>query len=127
MGHGSPQSKVIRETNGHTEPLATGPKRPNRIEANSFAAGITEWYGRRVTEKNGLKEKAKPIIKQGPALSRASHKRKGNWKTVKDERQIEQACHGKHMSSRQVLDTHGKVACARPKHHQPVPSQYRTW
>ena len=34
--------------------------------------------------------------------------------------------HGKRMSSRQVLDVHKTKACARPRHHQPVPSQYKS-
>ena len=33
--------------------------------------------------------------------------------------------HGKRMSSEQVLDIHRSGACVRPRHHQPVPSQYR--
>ena len=35
--------------------------------------------------------------------------------------------HGKRMTSRQILDTHGRVARARPRHHQPIPSQYKAW
>jgi len=35
--------------------------------------------------------------------------------------------HDEHMSSRQILDIHGSEAHARPRHHQPVPSQYRRW
>ena len=35
--------------------------------------------------------------------------------------------HGRRMTSRQILDTHGREVHARPKHHQPVPSQYRAW
>ena len=31
---------------------------------------------------------------------------------------------GNRMSSRQVLDVHRSGAHAKPKHHQPVPSQY---
>ena len=34
---------------------------------------------------------------------------------------------GGRMSSRQILDIHENEAHARPKHHQPVPSQYRRW
>ena len=34
--------------------------------------------------------------------------------------------HGKHMSSEQALDVHGSGARARPRHHQPVPSQYKS-
>ena len=30
------------------------------------------------------------------------------------------------MSSRQALDVHGSGAHARPTHHQPVPSQYKS-
>ena len=33
--------------------------------------------------------------------------------------------HGKCMSSEQVLDIHKSGARVRPRHHQPVPSQYR--
>ena len=33
----------------------------------------------------------------------------------------------KHMSSRQILDIHERKARVRPRHHQPVPSQYGTW
>ena len=35
--------------------------------------------------------------------------------------------HGKRMGSRQILDTYGRKAHTRPKHHQPVPNQYRAW
>jgi len=35
--------------------------------------------------------------------------------------------HGKRMSSGQVLDMHRSGARAKPRHHQPVPSQYRKW
>ena len=34
--------------------------------------------------------------------------------------------HDKCMSNKQALDVHRTGACARPKHHQPVPSQYRS-
>ena len=34
--------------------------------------------------------------------------------------------HGKCMSSRQTLDTHGSAACTGLRHHQPEPSQYRS-
>ena len=34
--------------------------------------------------------------------------------------------HGKRMSSRQVLDIHKSGACAKPRHHQLVPSQYKS-
>ena len=34
--------------------------------------------------------------------------------------------HGKRMSSGQVLDVHKTRACARPRHHQPVPSEYKS-
>ena len=34
---------------------------------------------------------------------------------------------GKRMSSRQILDIHEGKARVRPRHHQPVPSQYRMW
>ena len=37
-----------------------------------------------------------------------------------------QANHGRHMSSRQILDIHGREARARPRPHQLVPNQYRT-
>ena len=32
----------------------------------------------------------------------------------------------KRMSSRQASDIHGNGALTRPRHHQPVPSQYRS-
>ena len=35
--------------------------------------------------------------------------------------------HDRWMGNRQILDTYGKKARARPRHHQPVPSQYRAW
>ena len=35
--------------------------------------------------------------------------------------------HGRQMGSKQILDTYGRKARARPRHHQPVPSQYRAW
>ena len=35
--------------------------------------------------------------------------------------------HGKCMSGRQILDIHEGKARVRPRHHQPVPSQYGTW
>ena len=31
------------------------------------------------------------------------------------------------MSDRQILDIHEGKARVRPRHHQPVPSQYRSW
>ena len=31
------------------------------------------------------------------------------------------------MSGRQILDIYEGKACVRPRHHQPVPSQYGTW
>ena len=31
------------------------------------------------------------------------------------------------MSGRQILDKHEGKARVRPRHHQPVPSQYGTW
>ena len=34
--------------------------------------------------------------------------------------------HGKRISNRQALDIHESGARARPRHHQPVPSQYRS-
>ena len=34
--------------------------------------------------------------------------------------------HGKHMSCRQDLDICGNGARIRPRHHQPIPSQYRS-
>ena len=37
-----------------------------------------------------------------------------------------QANHGKRMSSRQILDIHGRKAHARPRSHKTVPSQYKT-
>ena len=33
--------------------------------------------------------------------------------------------HDRRMGSRQILDTYGKKARVRPRHHQPVPSQYK--
>ena len=77
-------------------------------------------------KKSGLRKKAKPTIKQCPALNRASHKGKGSQKMVKNGRQIVQTNHGKRMSSRQILDIHGREAHARPRLHQPIPSQYMT-
>ena len=35
--------------------------------------------------------------------------------------------HGQRIGSGQVLDIHRSGARARPRHHQPVPSQYRKW
>ena len=34
--------------------------------------------------------------------------------------------HDKHMSSKQALDIHGNGACIRPRHHQPILSQYKS-
>ena len=34
--------------------------------------------------------------------------------------------YGKCMTSRQALDIRGTGACTRPRHHQPIPSQYRS-
>ena len=77
--------------------------------------------------KGGLRKKGKPTIKQGPAPNRASHKGKGNQKIVKNGWQVVQTNHGRHMSSMQILDIHGREARARLRLHQPVPGQYRTW
>ena len=35
--------------------------------------------------------------------------------------------HSKCMSSKQALDVHKTGARVRPKHHRPVPSQYRSY
>ena len=35
--------------------------------------------------------------------------------------------HGGRMSSKQILDIHGSEARVRPRHHRPVPSQYKRW
>ena len=34
--------------------------------------------------------------------------------------------YGKHMNSRQAMDTHGSGACTMLRHHPLVPSQYRS-
>ena len=34
--------------------------------------------------------------------------------------------HGKCVSSGQAFDVHGSGACARPRHYQPVPNQYKS-
>ena len=83
-------------------------------------------------QKNGLNEE-KPTIKQSAALKGANHKRMGNQKTTHAIRSqgwtVECAekppDHGERMSSKQILDIHKSGACARPRHHQPVLSQYR--
>ena len=68
----------------------------------------------------------KPIIIRGPAPewsekpNESPHERPGNA----DEESL--GC-GRHMSSRQTLEQIKREARARPKRHQPVPSQYRTW
>ena len=35
--------------------------------------------------------------------------------------------HGRHMSGKQILDICEGKARMKPRHHQPIPSQYRTW
>ena len=77
-------------------------------------------------KKGGLRKKAKPTIKQGLAPNRASYKGRGNQKMVKNGQQTVQTNHGRCMSSRQILDIHGREARATPRPYQPVPSQYRT-
>ena len=53
-----------------------------------------------IAGKRWAKEKAKSIIKQGPALNRASHKGQGNQKIVKNRQQTVQANYGRRISSR---------------------------
>ena len=77
-------------------------------------------------KKGGLKKKQSPPSSKAQSLGRASHKGKGNKKIVKNGWQTVQTNHGKRMSSRQILDIHGREARTRSRPHQPVPSQYRT-
>ena len=78
------------------------------------------------SRKKWAKEKQSPPSSKAQSLSRASHKGNGNQNIVKNEQKTVQANHGKRMSSRQILDIHGRKARARPKLRQAVPSQYRT-
>ena len=56
-----------------------GPKRSARIEANNFAAGMIDWYGRRWWQKKEwAKERQSPPSSKAQPLSGASHKGKGN-------------------------------------------------
>ena len=81
----------------------------------------------KVAEKGWAEEKQSPPSSKAQPLSGASHKGKGNQKIVKNGWQTMQANLGKCMSSRQILDIHGREAHAWSRLHQPVPSQYRTW
>ena len=80
-----------------------------------------------VVGKRWAEEKQSPQSSKAQPLNRASHKEKGNQEMVKNGRQTVQTNHGKHMSSRQILDIHRREAHVRPKFHQHVSSQYRTW
>ena len=77
-------------------------------------------------KKGWAEERQSPPSSKVQPLSKASQKGKGNQKIVKNERQNVQANHNKRMSSRQILNIHGREARARSKPHQRVPSQYRT-
>ena len=104
-----------------------GPKRLSQIEAKQLCSKNERvvWQKMVAGKKVGWR-KSKPTVKQGPTLNRESHKGKGNHKIVKNGQQTTQANHGRHMSSRQILDIHGREARARLRPHRLVPSQYRT-
>ena len=78
-------------------------------------------------KKGGLKKsKAHHQVRPSPYVGQAI-KERGNQKIVKNGWQTMQANHSKRMNSRQILDIHGRKARVRPRPHQPVLSQYRTW
>ena len=59
-------------------------KGPNKIEANNFAAGMIEWYGKRQQQKKWwADEKQSPLSSKAQSLGRASHKGKWNQKNSK--------------------------------------------
>ena len=87
-------------------------------------------YGR--SKGVGWRKKSPQSNKARP-LREASRREMRNQKTVHAIRCQEWVAkctneppdHGKRMSSRQTLDVHRTRAGVRPKHHQPVPSQYK--
>ena len=102
------------------------------IEANNFAVGMIEWYGKRWQQEKGwAKEKQSPPLSKAQSLGRASHKGKGNQKIVKNGRQTVQANHGKckqqqadfgHTWKRGTHKTQTSQACT-----QPIQDTVRSW
>ena len=68
----------------------------------------------------------RPIIRQSLALEWSGKTKNSPHKKSKNT-DGEPPDHGRRMGNRQVLDTYGMEARARPRHYQPVPSQYRVW
>ena len=73
-------------------------------------------------------KKYKALVSNEAQLLRGAE----NYKTVhiKGRRRVADRAskppgRGKRMSGRQILDIHEGKARVRPKHHQPVPNQYR--
>ena len=102
------------------------------IEANNFAVGMIEWYGKRWQQEKGwAKEKQSPLLSKAQSLGRASHKGKGNQKIVKNGWQTVQANHGKckqqqadfgHTWKRGTHKTQTSQACT-----QPIQDTVRSW
>ena len=76
--------------------------------------------------KEWARRSVRPIIRQSPALEWSGKTKNSPHKRAKNT-DGEPPDHGRRMGSRQVLDTYETKARARPRHHQPVPSQYRAW
>ena len=101
-------------------------------------ARIAEWHDKNASKstegaKNGLKRE-KPTIRQDPA-----HEESESWRmkvqkpfhVARGQEWVAECIdmtlgHGKHMSSSQALNTHESGARTRLRHHQPIPSQYRS-
>ena len=75
--------------------------------------------------KKWAERNVKPSIKGGPAENRkAAHVKRR--RKVADRANKPLGC-GRRMSGKQILDIREGKARVKPRHHQPVPSQYGTW
>ena len=75
--------------------------------------------------KKWAERNVKPSIKGGPAENRkAAHVKRR--RKVADRANKPPGC-GRRMSGKQILDIREGKARVKPRHHQPVPSQYGTW
>ena len=107
------------------------PKRPNRIKANNFAAGIIKWYGRRWQQEKGQAEKQGPPSSKAQSLGRASHKGNGNHKIVK-KRMADCAGQPRQTHEQQVDFGHTRKKSTRkaqtsPACTQPIQDTVRSW
>ena len=104
----------------NTQQAQKGPAGSSHYSRND--KGI--WQNMMATKK-WAERNVKPSIKGGPAENRkAAH--------VKRRRKVPDRVNkppgrGRRMSGKQILDIREGKARVKPRHHQPVPSQYGTW